>query len=46
MAQKVRGFFKTALENLIAYRTSQIERYVVRTVDGKRERTKHIVYFV
>lgn len=46
MAQKVRGFFKTALENLIAYRTAQMERYVVRSVDGTRERTKHIVYYV
>ncbi|QND53629.1 hypothetical protein HB779_18350 [Phyllobacterium sp. 628] len=46
MAQKVRGFFKTALENLIAYRTAQMERYVVRSIDGTREKTKHIAYYV
>ncbi len=46
MAHKIRGFFKTALENLIAYRTAQMSRYVVRPVDGVRERTRHINYYV
>ncbi len=46
MAYKIRGFFKTALENLIAYRTAQMQRYVVHSIDGTRERTRHSNYYV
>jgi hypothetical protein len=46
MAYKIRGFFKTALENIFAYRTAQMQRYVVRSIDGTRERTRHINYYV
>lgn len=46
MAHKIRGFFKTALDNLIAYRTAQMQRHIVRSVDGVRERTKHPIYYV
>ncbi|MEK1887676.1 MAG: hypothetical protein AAAB35_08915 [Phyllobacterium sp.] len=46
MAQKIRGFFKTALENLVSYRTAHMSRYAVRAIDAPRERTRHTIYFV
>ncbi|MBZ9657018.1 hypothetical protein [Phyllobacterium lublinensis] len=46
MADRIRGFFKTALDNLIAYRAVQMRRYAVRPIDGTRERTRHTNYYV
>ena len=46
MAQKIRGFFKTALENLASYRATQMSRYVVRSIDATRDRKKHTIYYV
>jgi hypothetical protein len=45
-AHKGRGFFRTALDNLIAYRTTQRERFIARSMDDVRERTRHSLYLV
>ncbi len=46
MAHRIRGFFKTALENLAAYRVAKMSRYAVRSIDATRDRTKHTIYYV
>ena len=46
MAQKIRGFFKTALENLVSYRSTQLSRYAVRPIDATCERNRHTIYYV
>ncbi|WP_155810883.1 hypothetical protein [Phyllobacterium sp. UNC302MFCol5.2] len=46
MAQKIRGFFKTALENLVSCRTAQMSRFAVRAIDAPRERYQHRIYSV
>lgn len=46
MAQKIRGFFKTAVENLVSCRTAQMGRYAVRAIDAPRERYRHRIYSV
>ena len=46
MAHRIRGFFKTALENLVSYRSTQLSRYAARPVDATRERNRHRIYYV